>query len=37
MGTEKENRSIGGAGYYVLAFLFQVLVAAGRLHFCLVL
>ena len=37
MGTEEENRSAGGASYYVFAFLFRVLVAAGRPRFCLVL
>ena len=37
VGTEEENRSEGGAGYYVIAFLFRVLVAAGRLRFRLVL
>ena len=30
METEEENRSASGAGYYVFAFLFRVLVAAGR-------
>ena len=33
MGSEEENRSAGGTSYYVFAFLFQVLVAAGRPHF----
>ena len=37
VGTEKENRSVGGASYYIFASLFQVLVAAGRPRFCLVL
>ena len=37
MGTEEENRCAGGAGYYVLAFLFRVLVAADRPRFRLVL
>ena len=36
VGTEEENRSAGMTGYYVFAFLFWVLVAAGRPHFCLV-
>ena len=30
VGTEEENRSAGGTGYYVFAFLFRVLVAADR-------
>ena len=33
VGTEEENRSAGGAGYYVFAFLFRVLVAANRPRF----
>ena len=37
VGTEEENRSAGGAGYYIFAFLFRVLVAASRPRFCLVL
>ena len=37
VGTEEENRSAGGAGYYVFVFLFRVLIAAGRPRFCLVL
>ena len=37
VGTEEENRSTGGAGYYILAFLFQRLVATGRPCFCLIL
>ena len=37
VGTEEENRSAGGAGYYVLTFLFQRLVATGRLRFYLIL
>ena len=36
VGTEEENRSAGGAGYCVFAFLFGVLVVAGRPRFCLV-
>ena len=35
--TEEENRSAGGAGYYIFAFLFWVLVAVGRSHYHLVL
>ena len=37
METEEENRSASKASYYIFAFLFRVLVAAGRSHFCLVL
>ena len=36
VGIEEENRFAGGAGYYVFAFLFRVLVAAGRPRFRLV-
>ena len=36
VGTEEENRSVGGAGYCVFAFLFGVLVIAGRPRFRLV-
>ena len=35
--TEEENWSAGKAGYNIFAFLFWVLVAAGRPRFCLVL
>ena len=36
-GTEEENQSVGvEIGYDVFAFLFQVLVVAGRPRFCLV-
>ena len=37
VGTKKEYRSASGAGYYVFAFLFRVLIAAGHPRFCLVL
>ena len=37
VGTEKENGSAGEVGYYIFAFLFWVLVAAGHPRFCLVL
>ena len=35
--TEEENRSVGRTDYYIFAFLFQILLAAGRLYFHLVL
>lgn len=37
METKKENQFARGIGYYVVAFLFQVLVAADCLQFCLIL
>ena len=36
VGTKEENRSAGGAGYSVFAFLFWVLVIAGQSRFCLI-
>ena len=35
--TEEENLFAGGTGYYVFAFLFQVLVATSRPRFYLIL
>ena len=37
VGTEEENRSAGGTGYYVFAFLFRVLVATSHQRFYLIL
>ena len=34
VGTEQENPSVGGTGYYVFAFLFRVLVPFGHPRFC---
>lgn len=34
---EEENQFADRVGYYVFAFLFRILMAAGRPRFCLVL
>ena len=37
VGTKEENQSAGGAGYYVFAFLFWVLVVTSHPRICLIL